>query len=209
MRFSELLLLGAFLTAALPQRTPAQQLIKLATLAPENNNWLRALRALDTDLRQQTDNGLGLKIYPGGVQGDEEVMIRKLGIGQLQAAAFGGLGVTQTCPEVMAIEIPFIFADYTEVDQVLAQTQAFYRQAYERRGFVLLGWLDIGFVHILSQKPIRSAADARGLKVWRLEGEPITQVLFAKAGMTSIPLSIPDVLMGLQTNLIGDRKSVV
>lgn len=178
------------------------RLIKLATLAPENNNWMKALRALDVDLRQASGQTLGLKIYPGGVQGDEEVMLRKLRVGQLQAVAFGGLGVSQTCPEVGALEVPFIFRDYEEVDWVLDQTLHFFRRAYERQGMVLLGWLDIGFVHILSQQPIRAAADARGLKVWRLEGEPITRVIFGRAGMTSVPLSIPDVLMGLQTELI-------
>ena len=85
---------------------------------------------------------------------------------------------------------------------MLAQTREFYRRAYEARGLVLLGWMDIGFIHILSQKPIRTAEDARGMKVWRLEGEPITKVVFTRAGMTSVPLTIPDVLMGLETNMI-------
>lgn len=187
----------------LPAPVPAQpHLIKLATIAPENSNWLKALRAIDADLRQQTQDQVGLKIYPGGVQGDEEVMLRKMRVGQLQAGCFGGQGVSKTCAEILALEIPFLFASYDEVDYVLGQMQDFYQQAYEKNDLVLLDWLDIGFVHILSQKPIRSAGDARGLKVWRLEGEPITQVLFQKMGMTSVPLAIPDVLLGLQTNLV-------
>lgn len=203
MSFSELLLLAILAVGAWPGTPWAEpRLIKLATLAPEHNNWLKALRALDLELRQESGQELGLKIYPGGVQGDEEVMLRKLRVGQLQAVAFGGLGVSQTCPEVLALEIPFIFKSYEEVDHVLGQTLEFYRSAYEKQGLVLLGWLDIGFIHILSQQPIRTANDARGLKVWRLEGEPITRVLFSRAGMTSVPLSIPDVLMGLQTNLV-------
>ncbi|MCC7265258.1 MAG: TRAP transporter substrate-binding protein DctP [Candidatus Latescibacteria bacterium] len=204
MRFSEPMALLLWCLALLvPGPTLAEpRLIKLATLAPENNNWLKALRAFDADLRQLSDQALGLKIYPGGVQGDEEVMLRKLRVGQLHAVAFGGLGVSQTCPDVGALEIPFTFRSYDEVDWVLEQALPFYQRAYEQQGLVLLGWLDVGFIHILSQQPIRSAADARGLKVWRLEGEPITRVLFGRAGMTSVPLSIPDVLMGLQTNLI-------
>ncbi len=202
MRFSNLCL-ALCLALLLPRNGSAEtRLIKLATLAPENNNWLKSLRALDADLRSQSAQALGLKIYPGGVQGDEEVMLRKLRVGQLHAVAFGGLGVSLTCPEVGALEIPFTFADYGEVDCVLAQTLPYYRRAYEQQGLVLLGWMDIGFIHILSQRPLRSAEDARGLKVWRLEGEPITRVIFSRAGMTSVPLSIPDVLMGLQTNLI-------
>jgi len=203
MRFSELLV-AALCAAALwaPTARAEMRLLKLATLAPENNNWLLALRALDADLRRESGQTLGLKIYPGGVQGDEEVMLRKLRIGQLQALALGGLGVIQTCPEVGALEIPFAFANYGEVDCTLGQALPFYQGAYAKQGLALLGWLDIGFVHIFSHHPIRTAADAKGLKVWRLEGEPITRVIFARAGMTSVPLSIPDVLMGLQTKMV-------
>ena len=71
-----------------------------------------------------------------------------------------------------------------------------------RHGFILLDWADIGFVHILSKNPIRASADIKGLKVWRLEDEPITEVLFRKAAVSSVPLIIPDVLLGLQTNLV-------
>jgi TRAP-type C4-dicarboxylate transport system substrate-binding protein len=202
MRFSESLLLAALILGGPARGWAEPRLIKLATLAPEHSNWLRSLRALDVQLRRESGEELGLKIYPGGVQGDEEVMLRKLRVGQIQAVALGGLGVIQTCPEVLAIEVPFTFRDYGEVDYVLSQSREYFRGAYENQGLVLLGWLDIGFVHILSQQPIRGVQDARGLKVWRLEGEPITRVLFSRAGMTSVPLSIPDVLMGLQTRLV-------
>ena len=42
----------------------------------------------------------------------------------------------------------------------------------------------------------------RAQKVWQLPDEPVTSVLFRLAGVTSVPLNIPDVLLGLQTNLI-------
>jgi len=178
------------------------QLIKLATLAPEGSSWVKAVRAIDQEVRQQTEGAVGLKIYPGGVQGDEDVVLRKMRIGQLQAGGFGGTGISQIFPDILALEMPFLFADYDEVDFVLEQMDDYYRRGYEENGFVLLGWSDIGFVHILSKHPIRRVADIRQRKVWRLEDEPITQVLFRKARVTSVPLNIPDVLLGLQTNLI-------
>ena len=98
--------------------------------------------------------------------------------------------------------MPFLFEDYDEIEHVLAQTQGYYRRGYAEQGYVLLGWFDIGFVYLFSQKPIAGVDDIRGLKVWRLQGEPVSEVLFAKIGVTSVPLSIPDVLLGLQTDLV-------
>ena len=177
-------------------------LLKIATLAPAGSSWAKVLRTIDADVRRETGGNVGFKIYPGGVQGEEKVILRKMRIGQLHGANFGGLGISQTFPDVLALEMPFLFDSYAEIDYVLEKMDAFYRQGYEERGYVFLGWVDIGFVHILSQQPVATVADMRTQKVWQLPDEPITSVLFRIAGVTSVPLNIPDVLLGLQTNLI-------
>lgn len=179
-----------------------KHLFKLATLAPEGSNWVTAMRAIDREIRAQTEGEVGFKIYPGGVQGNEIVILRKVRIGQLHGGGFGALGTSQIFPDIRALEIPFLFNSYQEIDYVLEQMETFYQQGYEENGYVLLGWADIGFVHILSKQPLAGLQDIKGLKVWRLENEPITAVLFHNADVTSVPLTIPDVLLGLQTNLI-------
>ncbi len=178
------------------------QLVKVATLAPDGSSWVKALRSIDAEVRASTEDAIGLRIYPGGVQGEEEVMIRKMRVGQLHGAGFGGIGVSNLFPDVLALETPFLFSNYDEVDYVLEQMHDYYVDGYDRNGYVLLGWADVGFIHLLSKQPITGAEDIKNVKVWRLQGEPITGVLFKKAGVTSVPLSIPDVLLGLQMNLV-------
>lgn len=198
---------GLFAVAALLAHSVAAQpqpnhLLKIATLAPEGSSWAKVLRTIDSEVRQETAGNVGFKIYPGGVHGDEKVVLRKMRIGQLHGGSFGGQGISQTLPDVLALEMPFLFNSYAEVDYVLEQMDAFYRRGYEKRGYVFLGWTDIGFVHILSQQPVATVEDMRTQKVWQLPDEPLTSVLFRLAGVTSVPLNIPDVLLGLQTNLI-------
>ena len=200
MRFSNLLLAVMALSPATVCGQP--HLLKLATLAPEGSNWTRALRAIDADVRDKTDDEVGFKLYTGGVQGDEKTILRKLRVGQLHGAALGGQGASQIVPDLLALEVPFLFEDYDEIDYVLEKTYAYFERAYAERGYVFLAWADIGFVHILSKIPVRGIDDIEGVKVWRLEGEPITDVLFRKARVSSVPLIIPDVLFGLQTNLV-------
>ena len=197
MRFSSLVL-----WLLVPATVAGQSLIKLATLAPEGSNWTRVIRAIDADVREGTNGEVGFKLYSGGVQGDEKTMLRKIRVGQLHGAAFGGLGASQIVPDLLALEMPFLFSNYEEIDHVLEETYSHYQKAYDEAGFVLLGWADIGFVHIISKNPVRGIDDIQKMKVWRLEGEPITEVIFRNAQVTSIPLTIPDVLFGLQTNLV-------
>ena len=188
---SWLLILVCFaLATAAP--SPAEEkhpehLLKLATLAPEGSSWVQAMRNIDAEVRRKTDGVVGFKIYPGGVQGDEHVILRKMRIGQLHAGSFAGQGASMVFPDILAMEIPFLFDDYQEIDYVLEQMDTFYQEGFEERGFILLGWSDIGFVHILSQEPIRASADIRGLKVWRLEKEPITAVILPRPESLRFP----------------------
>ena len=170
-----------------------QHVLKIASLAPEGSSWISTLRAIDAEVREQTADAVRFKIYPGGVQGDEDVVIRKMRIGQLHGGGFAGTGLSQLFPDVLALETPFTFRDYDEVDYVLAEME---------RGYALMSWSDIGFVYLLSKRPVRSRDDLAGMKVWRLQKDPVTGVIFDKAGVDSVPLTIPDVLLGLQTNLV-------
>jgi TRAP-type C4-dicarboxylate transport system substrate-binding protein len=192
----------AMMSLLLVAPVTGQTVLKIGTLMPEGSSWVTALRDIDSEIRSETEGQVRLKIYPGGVQGDEDVMLRKIRIGQLHGAGLGGTGISHVLPDVLALEMPFLFDDYDEVDYVLGQMEGYYRQGFLDAGFVLLGWSDIGFVYLMSQQPIRSVEDLAGHKVWRLQDEPITGVLFEKARVTSVPLTIPDVLLGLQTNLV-------
>ncbi|MFH1568271.1 MAG: TRAP transporter substrate-binding protein DctP [Gemmatimonadota bacterium] len=201
-RAARLLLAALIMAMVVWPTADAAEALKIATLAPEGSSWVQALRDIDAEVRERTDGAMGLRIYPGGVQGDEDVMLRKIRIGQLQGGGFVGLGASQVLPEVLALEMPFLFQGYDEVEYVLEQTGPFFAAGYEDAGYTHLGWADAGFVYLLSRQPVASREAIAGMKVWRLQGEPITEVLFAKAGVTSTTLAIPDVLLGLQTNLV-------
>ena len=200
-RSSEYFLALVIYTFSLPGEVTGQT-IKIAPLAPDRISWFTTLREIDAELREATQDKVKLKIYPGGVQGDEDVILRKMRIGQLHGGSFAAQGFSSIVPDILGIQMPFLFNNYDEIDFVLEQMNGYFIQKYEEKGFILLGWSDIGFVHILSKNPVRTIDDIRRSNVWRMENEPITETLFGLAKVNSIPLSIPDVLMGLETNLI-------
>ena len=189
------------LIAALPGSAQVQ-LLKVATLAPDGSSWIATLRAIDSQVREETGGAVGLKIFPGGVQGGEGAMIRKMRIGQLHGGGFAGIGLSQLFADVLALETPFTFDSYDEVDYVLEQMVDYYRRGFAEAGYAFMGWTDIGFVYLLSKRPIRGIEEMKGMKVWRMQEDPITGVIFERARISSVPFSIPDVLPGLQTNLV-------
>ncbi|HXV74234.1 MAG TPA: TRAP transporter substrate-binding protein DctP, partial [Sphingomonadales bacterium] len=79
-------LVTALLVALTFIASPARaQTVKLGTLAPEGSVWYNVLRAMGEEWKRVSNGRVQLRIYPGGVAGDDADMVRKMRIGQLQA----------------------------------------------------------------------------------------------------------------------------
>jgi TRAP-type C4-dicarboxylate transport system substrate-binding protein len=191
----------ALLLAAWARAAGAE--IKFATLAPEGTDAMKLMREVDSEVRARTGGGVGFKFYPGGRQGDEKDMVRKIRLGQLHAGGFTGVGLGEIAPEVRVLDAPWLFRDSREVDLVTGAFSKEFEAAFSENGFVLLGWTEVGFVHVFSKAPVRSAKDLRSLKLWAWEGDPIAEAAFKAVGVHPIPLSISDVNTSLQTGLIN------
>ena len=176
--------------------------IKFAIVAPDGSTWSKIVREWNEELKAKTNGQLSFKIYAGGVQGDERDVIRKMKIGQLDAAGFTGLGLGIINPEVRVLELPFLFQNYAEVDAVTKKIQPKLASGFEKKGFEFLGWAEAGFVNIFSNKPIASLKDLKGAKMWIWEADPLVKALCDEFGIVPIPLALADVLTSLQTNLI-------
>ena len=176
--------------------------IKLGTLAPEGSSWMKTLNTVNTDVMKKTGNTVQFRIYPGGVLGDEMDMLRKLKIGQIQGVALTSAGLSSLFKEMDVLQVPFLFQTYEEVDTVLNKMDSFFRKGFEENGYVLLSWSEAGFVYLMSTLPVSSVADLRKAKVWIWEDSPMSKAIFDEAGVKAIPLTVPDVLVGLQTGLV-------
>ncbi len=176
--------------------------IKLATLAPEGSAWTEIFNNLNTELKEKTNNGVRLKIYPGGVLGDEKDMIRKMYVGQIHGAVLTSAGLSTIFTEMDVFQIPFLFKTYDEVDYVLDKMDRFFKKGFEDKGYILPAWTEGGFIRLMSTKPMASLDDLRKAKVWTWEDAPMAKAIFDEAGISAIPLSLPDVQVGLQTGLV-------
>jgi len=197
-----LILLTFFLSTPLANGAEKNIVIKIATLAPEGSSWIKTLNLVNTEVMKKTENKVQFKIYPGGVLGDELDMLRKMKIGQIQGVALTSGGLSALFKEMDVLQIPFLFQKHEEVDAILKKMDPFFRKGFEDNGYILLGWSDAGFVYLMSTVPVSSVADLKKTKVWTWEESPMTKAIFDEAGVKAIPLTVPDVLVGLQTGLV-------
>ncbi len=177
-------------------------IIKFATLAPDGTAWMKLMREFADTIKTKTNGEVVFKIYPGGIQGDEKDVLRKIRINQLQGGGFTGLGMGVILPEVRILDTPFLFRNKDEVDFIINKFSDYFASNFEKKGFVLLGWAEVGYVYIYTKKFIRSPDEFKTLKMWMWEGDPVAEATFKAFGLNPIPLSITDVLTSLQTGLI-------
>jgi TRAP-type C4-dicarboxylate transport system substrate-binding protein len=96
-----------------------------------------------------------------------------------------------------------LFKSYEEVDYIANKFFDYFSKKFDEKGFILLGWAEVGFVYVFTNTPINALEDMNGVKMWMWEGDPIAEATFKAFNISPIPLSITDVLTSLQTNLIN------
>lgn len=192
-----ILLAGSFIPAQ------SQTVVKMGTLAPEGSPWHEALQGMGQRWTKITGGKIKLVIYPGGVSGDEPDMVNKMRIGQLHAAGLTGAGLSGIEPGVMALQIPMMFDSYAELDYVRDKITPRLEKLIEARGYVVLNWGDVGWVHFFTKRPAVRLADLRQMKLFTWAGgDNETLELWKANGFRAVPLAATDILTGLQTGLI-------
>ena len=176
--------------------------INMGTLAPEGTAWHDALLQMRQDWNRISRGQVILRIYPSGVQGDENTMIRKMRIGQLQAVAVSGNGLSRIEPAISCLQIPLMLDSYEELDHVRDQLAPRLEGMFEEKGFRILNWADAGWVHFFTKRPASTLDDMRGMKLLTSAGDPETEVLYKDFGFQVVPLPYTEVLTALQTGLI-------
>ncbi|HLE31925.1 MAG TPA: TRAP transporter substrate-binding protein DctP, partial [Bacteroidota bacterium] len=151
--------------------------IKFATVAPVGTSWMNIMKEYDAAVRKESGGRLGFKIYGNSVQGDEKVVLRKIKAGQLHSGGFTGVAMGEIASKVRILDSPFLFRTYDEIDYIYDQYDTEFRQAFEEGGYVLLGWAEVGFVHVFTNVRVAKPQEMKSLKMWSWEGDPIAETL--------------------------------
>ncbi|OFZ84294.1 MAG: hypothetical protein A3K03_02365 [Bdellovibrionales bacterium RIFOXYD1_FULL_44_7] len=198
MKFSLFILLSLLVGS----QAYASTVIKFATVAPEGSSWMDVLKEAGNKIKDQTKGRVEFRYYPGGIAGDEPDVLRKMRAGQYHGAGFTGVGLGEILPELRIMELPFFFKNLAEIDYIKEKITPEFKNKFNGKGYVFLGWAEPGLVYLFAQKPIKSASDMTGVKLWAWEGDPLADAMIKAFKVTPVHISLPDVLMALQTGML-------
>ena len=181
--------------------------IKIATLSPEGTSVMQKLHAASDEIFRNTEGRIKFKIYPGGVMGNDNVVMRKMRTGQIHGSTFTAGGLSAVVSNYQILSLPLLFRNYEEMEAARKKIEPALTKSLEQKGYVSMGIVEGGFAYMMSSNPVGGPEDLQGRKVWIPEGDPIGRAVFDEANVPPVPLPLPDVLTGLQTGLIDTVAS--
>lgn len=192
--------------AALLATTPAEAKkvkIKLATLAPDGSTWDELLKDLASDWSRISDGQVQLRIYAGGVAGDEPQVMKKMGINNYHAALVTSHGLSTISRSTLVFTIPRMLRTNEELDKAMEIMGPTLAKRLEEKGYIVLAWADAGWVKFFVPTPDISVDDIRKVKLMSWAGDSEGLELWRAAGFNVVPLPATELLTGLQTKLVN------
>jgi TRAP-type C4-dicarboxylate transport system substrate-binding protein len=178
--------------------------LKFGTLAPPESPWGRVFKVWARATDERSHSAVQIQFFWNGTQGDEAAMVGKIRTGQLDGAAVTALGLGQIHKQALLFQLPGIFASWQKLDAARAALRPQMDPEFERQGFKIVGWGDVGTGRFLSMGyDVKSPNDLKHKATFYEPTDPIDPVFYAVLGdVTPRPVSIPEVLPALTSNAI-------
>lgn len=182
--------------------------LKIATIAPTRSTWDIEERRLAQDWAKCTNGEVQIQFMGTNAMGGESGVIQKLNSvrpGQkapIDGAIFTNIGIADLAPEThfLTLAVPFMFRSQEEVDFVLESMQPRFQKAISEKGYVIIGWFNVGWAYFYTKKPVHTPAD---LKTQKLSvagvGLPQLSDAFKAAGFRTEDVSPDKLLQSMKT----------
>jgi len=177
--------------------------IKLATVAPKDSIWHESLKRMDQRWQDITKGEIRLRIYAGTL-GDEDDILRRVRVGQLDGAAISTAGLSSIDPATQAMHIPLAFTSNEEMAYVRERIAVQLEPLLAAKHFRVLSWAEVGWVHFFTREPVATPDDLRRQKlfVWSNGESSDSEKLWQDLGFNTVSLSSIDIMPALQTGMI-------
>ncbi len=179
--------------------------LKIGTLAPPDSPWGQVFKVWKKGVEDRSAGALQLQFFWSGQQGDDAAMVAKIRTGQLDGAAIAAAGLGQIYKQVLVLQMPGLFREWAKLDAARNALRPGFDAEFEKQGFKVLGWGDVGRAHSMSKGfAVRTPADLKHKNTFYLPGDPIAPTVFAVVGdVTPRQVAVPEILPGLTNGTIN------
>lgn len=150
---------------------------------------------------------VAVEVYPSASLMDDQTSLEALAFGEIQMIAISLSKLEGLTKRFRVFDLPFLFADMQQVEAF--QASAVGRKLLtelEGRGITGLAYWHNGMKHLTARKPLRTPADAKGLK-FRIQDSDVLLEQFRAVGGNPQKMAYGEVYQALQMGAIDAQEN--
>lgn len=195
--------------AALSQSASAMQLRSADVHNSDDYPTVAAVRHMGELLSQRSGGKFKTKVFNKGALGSEKETIDQVKIGALEMTRVNISPMNAICAKTQVPTMPFLFRSVDHMRKSLdGPAGEEILKSCEPQGFIGLAFYDSGARSIYGRKPVKTVADAKGMKI-RVQQSDLWVALIGAMGANATPMPIGEVYTGLKTGLIDAAENNV
>ena len=166
-----------------------------------------AVKFMGDELSKATGGKDNIKVFGDSSLGSEKDTVEQVKIGALDMVRVNSASFHGIVPEAVIPALPFLFRDIEHFRKTIYGPQGDkILAAFDKAGFIGLAFYESGARSIYAHKPIRTLADAKGLKV-RVQPSDLMVGLVSAMGASATPMPYAEVYTGLKTGLLDAAEN--
>lgn len=168
----------------------------------------KAMEIFKSDLARLTGSELQVDLFPAMQLGGAKENVDGVRAGTIFMTWVGTAFLSGVVPELEAVSLPFVFKDRdAALRAVDGKVGKLLDQKLGAKGFVSLGWMELGSRHATNNKrPLKSLDDFKGLKI-RLQPNETHLATFRALGANPIAMDVKELYSALQQGVVDGQEN--
>jgi TRAP-type transport system periplasmic protein len=166
--------------------------LRVGAIAPDGTAWARELRAFAREVEVGSHGKLRIKLYLGGVAGDDVEMGERLKRGQLDGGASAGMLCQTVMPSLRILRMRGLFQTRDEALHVMNALGTTLRGEARGNALELLAVAVLGVDVPFLRKPVSTLAELARLKLWQWDLDPVGVGSTRALGLQVVPLPVTE-----------------
>ncbi len=158
-------------------------------------------------VKQMTKGEVEIQVYHSRQLGDARDNVENVRNGSIAFTSVSISNLSQVLPAMDAWSLPFIFKSDDHYWYVLNDPRAMeFMKQLEPKGMKTLTWITSGARNFFTQKPIRTPADMKGMKI-RVMASPVMINTMKAFGASGVPTAWGELYTALQTGVVDGGEN--
>ncbi len=165
--------------------------VRVASMAPDGTAWARELKAYARDAEALAGGDLHMKLYLGGIAGDESAVPSRIRKGQLDGE-MAAVTCERMAPSLRVLRVPGMIRRRDEATYVIDRLRPMVEAEFRKSGFALLGVTWFGSDILFTRTPVRSMEELRKQRLWIWNLDLVWRAEMQHLGLHVVPLPVDE-----------------